>query len=110
MADIFRIKSMDAALELDGVEYKIHDPNFLAKNDLFKKSTELDKKKAEMSLADTIQATKLINLEMIQVYLPDVPMETLQKMGTGALTSLMQHLLKLSEDNFGAVVEKVEKK
>ena len=110
MADIFKIKSMDAKLDVNGVEYKICDPNYMAKNALFKKGLDLEERKKGLTQIEQMEETRKINLEMVSTYIPDIPTELLQSMGSGALTTLMNHLLDLSEKNFGAVVEKVEKK
>lgn len=110
MADIFKITQMDARLEIGGVEYKIHDPNYMTKNALSKEAWEFEKSKATLDPAQQMEGTRKTNLGMVKAYIPDLPEEVLNSMGTGALTSLMNHLIKLSLDNFGAIVEKVEKK
>jgi len=110
MADIFELKGLDAELKIGSATYKFADPNFLKKNLLQKKFSELESERMSIDRSDYTRRSYELNRELVKLYLPDLGDDVLDQIGEHAFLALLDKLLTLTSTTFGAVVEKIEKK
>ena len=110
MSDIFQIKGINAVLRIGEKDYKFADPKYLQKIQLRKKYMALDLQRSSLDPEDVALQTMELNKEQIRLYLPDLEDGVLDSMGDFSFTALLKKLLEITQDTFGAVVEKVEGK
>jgi hypothetical protein len=110
VADIFQIKGVNSFLKVGEAEYRFADPNLKAKILLMGKFKELNEKRTEIPVEEYLLKNRDLNIEQIKMYLPEMPADEIEKMGDFAFTALLEKISDLTQNTFGAVVEKVEKK
>lgn len=116
MSDIFEIKGVQIFLKIGSGDsernYKFSDPKFIDKV-LLKKELKKEKLKYEsgdLDQEDYMIKMDLINKKLIKQYLPDLPDDYLENLGEFETTALLNKIHQLADLNFGAIVEKIEKK
>lgn len=110
MADIFEIKDIDVKIKIDEVLYDFVDPNFFEKVSLQKKYQDAFKRKDSLDVIDFETEIYMLNCEHIKLFCPTINDDLLKKMGEFKVQLLLEKILDLAKNKFGAVVEKVEKK
>lgn len=110
MADLFELKGVNIELKIRGQVYKFADPEFLSKLASYKASEELEAVKKDISHSEYMARANELNKASIKMYLPDIPQDVLDKIGMNEMSVLLDKIAELTGENFGAVVEKVEKK
>lgn len=110
--DVFSIKSLDAAFKIGDKQYVFVDPPFLTK--IVVRQKYLDLRKAfDKEAFDVVEYSKKmfeINKDQIKMYLPDIEIEVLDKLGDSNTNALLRKLTDLAENSLGAVVEQVSEK
>lgn len=112
MSDLFEIKGINVSLKVKDREYKFHDPAFLDKINLQKINSKVQKDYVDgkISREDYLVSLYECNKKLIKIYLPDIEDDILDALGEFSMTALINKISELTQDSFGAVVEKVEKK
>jgi hypothetical protein len=114
VSDLFEIKSVNAEIivKSKGKEktFKFSDPRFLDKIMLRKEHKILMDKRETMDFEDYMIAMYEINKKMVKQYLPDITDAALDELGEFSFQALLNKISDLTQNSFGAIVEKVEKK
>lgn len=109
MSDIFELKGVDAVIRVPqlGKEFRIADPNFLAKIALQMKFGLLSARQEILDPASFAKEVHLLNQEQVRMYLPELTEEEAQKLGSTAFLNLLNAVIEISTQKFDAVVTKV---
>lgn len=111
MTDIFEIKTTEVKIKIGKNMFALKDPNFMEKVNLTKDWEALSKQKGELENSEFMKKAWDLNKRMIRSWLPEMTEEFIEKdLSSSAMELLVKKLTELSEEKFGAVIEKVEKK
>lgn len=111
MADIFEIKKTKVELKIGDRVFEIKDPKFASKIMIKKEWDKIDKEKDKMEESEFAMAAYELNKKTIKIFIPEITDEFLEdEIPSSALDLLIKKIGELTEQKFGAVIEKTEKK
>jgi hypothetical protein len=108
-SDIFELKSADIVLRVKGEDYKLVDPPFAKKVTLLKEQQELETKSKTLSNIEYLEAIHELNIKTLKLHIPQIPIELVRGLGQRELGTILDKLMEIGQDHFGAKVERVEK-
>lgn len=111
MSDIFEIKTAQIDIKIGDKVFALKDPKFIDKINIKKQMDALGKEKGSMDDTDYLIKAYEMNKKIIKMFIPEMSDKYIDnEIPSSALELLIEKIGEITQNKFGAVIEKTEKK
>lgn len=111
MSDIFEIKTAQIEIKIGDQLFPVSDPKFRDKITIKKEWDALRKQEESMDEDEYLLKAYELNKKTVMYFIPSMSAEFIEdKLPPSSLEVLIKKISQITQDKFGAVIEKAEKK